>query len=488
MKVEEKINKTIKSNKSISNSFLDYDRRILEDDFILNKYFDNPNLSNLLRYLMYSFKALIEYIICYIKLTNISCKNIDYKIKFLLLSKCIISISLTSFKFITASLILLIIRIIITLYQQIFNILELILAPLIYKFSKKKRKLHKKLKNNNNNNSSNSKYSRNWKSLRDYYVYIIGKLIGKVRVNKKIVKPKTTLNLQNITFVKKLLIRSKQWIKLKMFNLRLINIINNNKNNIRKKNSKIQIKIIKKIIESRIKNKSKTNTKQPKRKLIKIIKNVIIKRIKKSKIVKPTLRIKYQIKQIAKKVVNVKTKIYNLEIKSETTLLNTLSIKTTKNLAKEIDKKTNLSNSQKEIFRQDDKKLEKINNQNKNNNKNDVILEKETNKQKNIIDNTNKKMKINEPNVLKSISTSKNEQTVSEYDDINTLLNEFDISEYEFDINQFDNKTENDLNRDEICNNEAIIYEETNIDIVSTSKTGMVSKINKSKGKGYQLF
>lgn len=486
MKVEEKINKTINSNKSISNSFLDYDRRILEDDFILNKYFDNPNLSNLLRYLTYSFKALIEYIVCYIKLTHISCKNSDYRIKLLLLLKCIISISLTSFKFITASLILLIIRVIITLYQQIFNILELIFAPLIYKFSKKKRKLNKKLKNNNSNNSSNGKYSRNWKSLRDYYMYIIGKLIGKVRVNKKIIKPKTTLNLQNITFVKKLLIRSKQWIKLKMFNLRLINIINNNKNNIRKKNSKIQIKIIKKIIESRIKNKSKTNTKQPKRKLIKIIKNIIIKRIKKSKIVKPTLRIKYQIKQIAKKVVNVKTKIYDLEIKSEAILLNTLSIKTTKNLVREIDTKTNLSNSQKEVFRQDDKKLEKIDNKSKNNNKNNTVAEKEINTQKNI-NNTNKQIKTNKPNVPKYDKTPEDKQTISESNDINIFLNELNISEYKCDINQPDNETEINLNENEI-NGDEVIHEETNTNTVPTSETGMVSKINKNKGKGYQLL
>ena len=449
--------KTIKSDKDISGGFLNYDRRVLEGNFVLDCYFNNPNLSNLIRYLTYNFKALTEYIKCYIKLIKIINRNKNRLIKFLSLLKFIIIVNYSVIKFIVIGIILFVIRFIVTLYQQIFNIVEFIFTPLIYLFFKKKIKLHKKLRRTNDgNNSSNNRYNKNWLNLKEYYLYIIGKILGKVRTNKKIIKPNTNINLQNISFIKRVLVRSKQWIKLKVFNLRLINMLDNNKNKLQKNNSKIQIKIIKKILKTKNKNENRNkNIKQSKNKSIKIIKEKITKKFEENKTTKPNFRIKNKIKQIAKKVVEIKTKIRDLEIKGEKILINSLSIKITKNFVKSIDNKTNLLKIQQKDYKQYKEKKEnkQLNTKEKNTNtiKIDKIVKKE-----NVVVTDNKQIFKVEKNIKNKINVKNNESITKKnyektdddinYDEFINLLNFIQQNDTELNESVVDGFKEGEVN------------------------------------------
>ena len=369
--MDNEVKEYLKNNKSVSDNFLDYDRRAKEGEFLLNQYFNNPKLSTLCKYLWFNFIATCNYLYRYRKISNLLHKDKSNKI--ILSIKHIIYITHIFLKMFIASLVIFIMRLATSLIKLLFYIIELILFLITSIFffkdiewiNRKFNKFKKEDKNSNNNNSKINRYWRNikwyFKNIAGYLKYISAKIIGKINTSKKITKPVLNLDLlknKKISFMKKTLIRARNWTKLKMFNLKLINIIDNNKNNIRKRNAKNQLKYVRKVlndkgkntkkqknikIKDKAKNKTKTKAKEKIEKPQKSNKNFF----EKFKIIKPITTIK---DKLVEKVTELTKKITKLENLGEKILFETLTIKTTKSFLKENDTKTNLTKSQKVKF------------------------------------------------------------------------------------------------------------------------------------------
>lgn len=151
--------------------------------------------------------------------------------KTILVAKHVIYITYAFVKMLLISCILLTMRLAISVSKLIFYMCEFLLSLLTcILFSEEiesiLKRFNKKFKENSNKNDS--KINRYWKNLKEYWKYIFAKMTGKINTSRKIKRPQLNLILlksKKISFAKKLLMRVRHWIKLKMFNMRLINII-----------------------------------------------------------------------------------------------------------------------------------------------------------------------------------------------------------------------------------------------------------------------